>query len=522
MDVHPIRRAIISTSDKLGLIGFAQGLSQAGVELFSTGGTRRYLEQADIAVRDVAAYTGFPEMMDGRVKTLHPKIFGGILARRDVAADRTAMQQNGILPFDLVVVNLYPFAATARRPEANETEIIEQIDIGGPSLVRAAAKNSPWVTVATSPAQYGAILDQVQRLGGTGAGLRRRLMIAAFQHTAAYDCAIADHFARAGTEEPLPDEIQLRLRRKSRLRYGENSHQAAGLYSTDGPATADVTHARQLHGKELSYNNILDADAALAIVRGFESAACCVIKHNNPCGAAIDDRLATACERAFAADPVSAFGSVLGFNRELDASTAEFLAHDDRFVEAIVAPGFSPAAFEILTTRPKWKKNVRLLDVGQLGPEPPALEFRSVTGGILIQESDREFERLSRGQVVTQGAITDQLIGELEFGWNVVRHVKSNAITLSRNRALCGVGAGQMSRVDSVDLAIRKAGPRARGAVLASDAFFPFADSIHLAAQAGIAAIVQPGGSVRDDEVLAACNQHGIPMLVTGRRHFRH
>ena len=522
MNSPKIRRAILSTSDKLGLIGFAQGLSQLGVELYSTGGTRRHLQAAGIGVRDIAEYTGLPEMMDGRVKTLHPKIFGGILARPDHPSDVASMNQHGIVGFELVVVNLYPFSATVRRADATEEEIIEQIDIGGPSLVRAAAKNSRWVTVATSVNQYGEILEQVQRSGGTDQELRRRLMVAAFEHTAAYDRAIAEHLARGGTSAGLPFVLNLELRRRSSLRYGENSHQTAALFERDGGSAADVVHARQRSGKELSYNNILDLDAALAIVRQFSEPACCVIKHNNPCGAALGSSLIEACQRAFAGDPLSAFGSVVGFNRAVDGPTAEFLARDEHFVEAIVAPEFSSEAFTILTTRPKWKKNVRLLEVGPLAPEPVSLEFRSVAGGVLVQQSDREFERLSPAQFVTSQPASSELLKELEFAWNMVRHVQSNAITLSKQRALCGVGAGQMSRVDSVEIAIRKAGSRCPGSVLASDAFFPFADSIHLAAKAGIVAIVQPGGSVRDDEVLAACNEHNIPMLVTGRRHFRH
>ncbi len=522
MNATKIRRAILSTSDKMGLIDFAQGLSQSGVELLSTGGTRRHLQAAGIVVRDLTEYTGLPEMMDGRVKTLHPKIFGGILARPDRPSDIASMNQHGIVAFELVVVNLYPFSATSRRADATEEEIIEQIDIGGPSLVRAAAKNSRWITIATSVDQYGEILEQIQRIGGTDDGLRRRLMAAAFEHTASYDRAIAEHFGRERTSEDLPALLNLELRRKSSLRYGENSHQAAALYERDGESTADIVHARQRSGKELSYNNILDLDAGLAIVRQFAEPACCVIKHNNPCGAALGTSLMEACRRAFEGDPLSAFGSVVGFNRVVDGESAEFLALDDHFIEAIVAPEFSPEAVTILTTRPKWKKNVRLIEVGSLAPEPMSLEFRSVAGGALVQQSDREFERLSPDQIVTSQPAPTELLRELEFGWNIVRHVKSNAITLSKQLAICGVGAGQMSRVDSVEIAIRKAGSRCRGCVLASDAFFPFADSIHLAAQAGIVAIVQPGGSVRDDDVLAACNEHGIPMLVTEKRHFRH
>lgn len=522
MNAHKIRRAILSTSDKMGLIDFAQGLAQCGIELYSTGGTRRHLQSAGISVRDIAEYAGLPEMMDGRVKTLHPKIFGGILARPDHPGDLASMAEHGIVGFELVVVNLYPFAATARRADATEDEIIEQIDIGGPSLVRAAAKNSHWVTIATSVNQYREILEQVQQTGGTDTALRRRLMIAAFEHTATYDRAIAEHFGASQAAAEMPEVFSLALRRKSSLRYGENSHQSAALYEQNGCSAADVVHARQRNGKELSYNNILDLDAALAIVRQFREPACCVIKHNNPCGAAVGPNLAEVCQRAFAGDPLSAFGSVVGFNQIVDGASAEFLARDEHFVEAIVAPEFSPDAFHILTTRPKWKKNVRLMEVGPLDPEPVSLEFRSIAGGALVQQTDRQWEGVSSGQIVTKTPATKELLRELEFGWNIVRHVKSNAITLSKQRSLCGVGAGQMSRVDSVEIAIRKAGDRCQGCVLASDAFFPFADSIHLAAKAGIVAIVQPGGSVRDDEVLAACNEHGIPMAITGRRHFRH
>ena len=516
-----IQRAILSVSDKLGLSGLAQGLADCGIELYSTGGTRRHLEAEGIPVRDISSYTGFPEMMQGRLKTLHPKIFGGILARRDQPDDLEVATAHAIDLFDLVVVNLYPFAATVQRG-AERAEVIEQIDIGGPSLIRAAAKNHRHVSVVTSPEQYGEVLEQIRTQGNTSELLRRQLMVAAFAHTAEYDQAIARYFANAEDPSPFPPWDALTLRRKLALRYGENDHQSAAMYALDSAPTASIVHARKLNGKELSYNNVLDFDAALNLVRMIPQPACAVIKHNNPCGAAADSSIAEACRRAFAGDPESAFGSIVAMNRTVDEATAVILCGDELFVEGIVAPEFSAAAIGLLTTRPKWRKNVRLLQVGSLTAEPPAVEFRSITCGLLAQARDNVYDRLESAEVATEVPLDPALMRELEFGWNVVRHVKSNAITLSREQALCGVGAGQMSRVDSVRIAIQKAGERARGAVLASDAFFPFPDSIELAAAAGIVAIVQPGGSVRDADVIAACNAHRVPMLFTRRRHFRH
>ncbi|HVX11727.1 MAG TPA: bifunctional phosphoribosylaminoimidazolecarboxamide formyltransferase/IMP cyclohydrolase [Pirellulales bacterium] len=538
MESPAIARAIISVSDKQGLAAFARGLAAAGVELYSTGGTRRHLEENGLGVMDVAAYTGFPEMLDGRVKTLHPKIHGGILGRRDQPDDMEALRRHGIHTFDLVVVNLYPFEATVARADVDDAEAIEQIDIGGPSLVRAAAKNHAFVTVVTSPRQYAEVLAEVATAKRTTIELRRRLAGAAFDHTAHYDRAIADYFARTAQtrREPLagdavgtvaderlfPDRWKLELDRQEILRYGENPHQRAALYAEPNVSGANLVSARQLHGKELSYNNLLDLDSALAIVRSVPKPAVVVIKHNNPCGAAAADELAIATRRALDGDPLSAFGSVLGFNRPLDAASAEVLAEPGRFVEAIVAPGFSAEALEILTTRPKWKSNVRLMEVAALEREQPRWDLRRLAGGLLVQEADILADPDDEWRVATRRQPTARERQELRFAWAMVRHVKSNAIVVTKDEMLLGVGAGQMSRVDSVEIALKKSGAGARGAALGSDAFFPFADSIAAAATAGVTAIIQPGGSRNDEEVIAACDERGLAMILTGRRHFKH
>ncbi len=522
MDSPRIQRALISVSNKLGLAGFARGLVSAGVEIYSTGGTRKHLESEGIPVRDVSEYTGFPEMMDGRLKTLHPKVHGGILCRHDNPADMKALAEHGILTFELVVVNLYPFEATIAKKGVSDAEAIEQIDIGGPTLVRAAAKNHAFTTIATNAADYSEILEQINANGSTTFELRRRLAGDAFAHTANYDRVIADFFAGAKAEGPFPGTLTMSLTRKTVLRYGENPHQQAALYARPESASANVVAARQLHGKELSYNNLLDLDSALAIVRQFAEPAAVVIKHNNPCGAAVADTLATALQRAMDGDPQSAFGSVLGLNRTVDAATAEVLATPGLFVEAIVAPHFTDAAFDILTTKPKWKANVRLMEVGDLDRSPSAWTFRCLEGGALMQEADVQADPEELWQIVTDVQPTDEQKNDLRFAWEMVRHVKSNAIVLCGGGMLLGAGAGQMSRVDSVDIAINKAGTRVAGSVMASDAFFPFPDSIEKAAAAQVAAIIQPGGSRNDDAVIAACNQHGLPMIFTGRRHFKH
>ncbi len=516
-----IQNAIISVSNKEGLTPFAQGLVAAGITIYSTGGTRRHLESAGIAVKDVSEYTQFPEMMDGRLKTLHPKIFGGILCRHDRTDDMGALAEHQIIPFPLVVVNLYPFQQTIAKPDVTDAEAIEQIDIGGPSLVRAAAKNHAFTTIACDPGQYDEILAELKEGQKTSLGLRRRLAAAAFAHTAAYDAAIADYFAQQA-DSPFPDTLRLNYQREAVLRYGENPHQQGALYAAPNFSGASLVGARQLNGKELSYNNLLDLDAALAIARGLPDAAVSVIKHNNPCGAASAATLAEACRNAMLGDPLSAFGSVLAMNRPVDVATAEYLSSPGLFVEAIAAPSFDDEALEILKTKPKWKANVRLMAVGPLEGPRPALQTRWIEGGLLVQNTDFNPDDPSGWTTVTKAQVDDATREELRFAWELCRFVKSNAIVLCKDRALVGAGAGQMSRVDSVQISIEKAGQRAQGSVLASDAFFPFPDSIHEAAKAGVKAFVQPGGSKRDQEVIDACNEHNLPMLFTGVRHFRH
>jgi phosphoribosylaminoimidazolecarboxamide formyltransferase/IMP cyclohydrolase len=480
---------------------------------------------AGVEARDVTRYTGFPEMMEGRVKTLHPKIFGGILCRHDHAQDMQSVAEHEIATFELVVVNLYPFEATVAKPDVTREEAIENIDIGGPSLVRAAAKNHTFVAIVTSADQYADVLRELKEHGGTTLALREQLAAAAYARTAAYDAAIVDYFARgtpAEESKAFAPQITLSLTHHRKLRYGENAHQPAAVYRLDGAGGVSLVIARQLGGKELSYNNLLDLDNALAIVRSFAEPAACVIKHNNPCGAATGPSLVQAAAKALAGDPLSAFGGVLGFNRSVDAATAEVLSAPGLFIEAIVAPGFDADAQQILTTKPKWKANVRLVDVGSLTAPPASINYRQIEGGMLVQEADVLTDPESEWRVVTEVQSVASLMDDLRFGWAIVRYVKSNAIVLAKGQSLVGCGAGQMSRVDSVEIAIEKAGERAGGSVLASDAFFPFPDSIHIAAAAGIGAIIQPGGSVKDADVIAAASEHKIPMIFTGRRHFRH
>jgi len=528
MHAPRIQRAIISVSDKEGLADMAAALVAGGVAIYSTGGTRRHLQEHGVEAHEISEYTGFPEVMSGRLKTLHPKVFGGILYRRDRADDVAELERHGIVGFELVVVNLYPFAATVARAGVTHDEAVEQIDIGGPSLIRAAAKNHAHVTVAVHPRQYASILAEVTRHGGTSLELRRRLMAEAFAYTADYDRVIADYFAQEPSDaqeastELFPDDLRLAMRRGDSLRYGENPHQRAALYRDPAASGGSLVTAKQLAGKELSYNNLLDLDSALALARSLPDAAAVVIKHNNPCGAASAETLAEATSNALEGDPLSAFGSILGMNRPVDLATAERLAAPGLFIEAIVAPGFAPEALELLTTRPKWHKSVRLMQVDSLDVPPGHRNYRFIEGGLLVQDADVEPDLIDQWRVVTHTAPSDAQYNDLRFAWAVVRHVKSNAIVLAAGRAVCGVGAGQMSRVDSVDLAVAKAGDRARGSVMASDAFFPFADSIDKAKSAGVAAIVQPGGSRNDDEVIAACNRHGLAMVFTGRRHFKH
>ena len=522
MNSPPIRRALISVSDKSGLSELASGLVAAGIQIYSTGGTRRHLEEEGLDVHDVAAYTGFPEMMDGRVKTLHPRVFAGILCRHDRDDDMQSLEEHDIASFELVVVNLYPFQQTISRPDVTREEAIEQVDIGGPSLVRAAAKNHAFVSILTSPAQYADVLQELAAGGSTSLELRQRLAAEAFESTASYDRAIADYFAEESGTDSFPEKMTISLQRKAILRYGENPHQQAALYGRPDQPLSGLVHASQLNGKELSYNNLLDLDSALQIARSFQRPAVSVIKHNNPCGAAVAEELAAATSKAMAGDPLSAFGSVLGFNRQVDSATAAILAEPGLFIEAIVAPGFDEDAVEILTTVPKWKNNVRLMQVEDPGPQETLLQTRHIDGGLLLQTADVLPDEPNQWEFVTTEKPDESQLLDLGFAWQIVRHIKSNAIALCRDQALVGAGAGQMSRVDSVEIAISKAADRVQGAVLSSDAFFPFPDSIHRAADAGVAAIIQPGGSRRDDEVITACNERGIPMVFTGKRHFKH
>ena len=522
-----VRRALISLSDKQGLVPFAQGLVSLGFELLSTGGTRQTLEKSGVPVVDVAQYTGFPEMMDGRVKTLHPKVHGGLLGRPDLEADQKSMREHGITPFELVVVNLYPFVETISNRDVSPAEAIEQIDIGGPSMLRSAAKNHKYVGVVTSPAQYERVLSGLKR-GRLSFEFRCELAAAAFEMTACYDRAIADYLMGLTTgildsDPAFPSHLSLNYQRRSSLRYGENPHQRAAFYVEAEPSLSTLAAAETLHGKELSYNNLLDLDAAMQIVREFSSPAAVVIKHNNPCGCAIADTLVDAYIKADAGDPVSAFGSILGFNRCVDEATADQMCAPGHFIEAIIAPSYTTEAFHKLTTVPRWKSNVRLLKCpAMLESRPIGQEYRRVTGGLLVQDRDESVEQTGEWRVVTtrQPSTTEQM--DLEFAWLVCKHVKSNAILFGQGGQVVGVGAGQMSRLDSAYIAAHKAGERAKGGVCASDAFFPFRDGIDQIHTAGITAVIQPGGSKRDDEVIAACNEYSIAMIFTGRRHFRH
>ena len=526
MTSPPISRALISVSDKTGLLEFAKGLVEAGVEIYSTGGTRKHLEDAGLTVCDVATYTGFPEMLEGRVKTLHPKVHGGILCRHDREDDRQALASAQIVTFELVVVNLYPFEETIAREGVTDEEAVEQIDIGGPSMVRAAAKNHPFVTVITSSSQYDEVLSAIRAGGATTYELRRQLAGEAFEHTARYDRAIANYFAQTASDsqaaDELPSTISMQLERRALLRYGENPHQKAAVYAEVGSNSAGLINAKQLNGKELSYNNLLDLESALAIVRGMGAPAVSVIKHNNPCGAATASTLSEAADRAMQGDPLSAFGSVLALNRPVDKATAEVLTEPGLFIEAIAAPGFDAEALELFTTRPKWKANVRLMDVGKLDASAGYWDYRRLEGGFLRQEADVLGDPDTEWKVATKRQPTDAEMADLRFAWTMVRFVKSNAIVICRDQALWGAGAGQMSRVDSVEIAIAKSAERAKGAALGSDAFFPFPDSIDLAAKAGVTTIIQPGGSRKDQEVIEACDRYDMAMIFTGRRHFKH
>ncbi len=515
-----VERALLAVSDKRGLDSFARGLAALRVEIVSTGGTARALAAAGLAVREVADVTGFPEMLGGRVKTLHPAVHAGILARRGRAEDLAALEKAGIAPFDLVVVNLYPFEA-AVAAGVDPEEAIEQIDIGGPTLLRAAAKNREDVAAVCDPSDYEPVLGEMRSSGGSlSAATRERLAAKAFRATAAYDAAIAAWFTLE-TGEPFPESVVLAGRASIRLRYGENPHQEAALYRAVLAPEAGVAGGEVLGGKALSYNNLLDLDAARGLVGEFEEPAAVVVKHGNPAGAAVAEALATAVAQAWEGDPLSAFGSVVGLNRPLDDASAEFLAGEGRFVEAVVAPDFEPRALEVLTTRPKWGASVRCVRTA-LPDRRTRIEARAISGGFLLQTSDAKIDAAADLRVVTKRAPAPPEIESLLFAAAVAKHVRSNAIVLARECAVVGVGAGQMSRVDAVRLAVAKAGERAKGAALASDAFFPFPDGIEEAVRAGVSSILQPGGSVRDREGIAAADRAGAAMVFTGTRHFRH
>ena len=508
-------RALLSVSDKRGLVAFARGLCTLGWEIVSTGGTAEALRKEQVPVIPIEQVTGFPEMMDGRVKTLHPKVHGGLLARRQHKGDQAALAQHAITPIDLVAVNLYPFSETAAKPGVQDHEVIEQIDIGGPSMLRSAAKNHGDVIVIVDPADYETVLADLQR-GTVPAERRRTLAAKVFAHTAAYDAAITGYLSRSG--EDLPARLALILDRAQPLRYGENPQQHAALYVTPEPGMREL---RQLHGKELSFNNLLDVDAALMAVSPWSTrTACAIIKHTTPCGIALGDSCRDAYTRALAADPTSAFGSVIAFNTTVDQGAAQAMA--DLFVEVVVAPSFSDDAVAVFAQ----KKNLRVV-VLPLSDARPALDFKRVRGGFLAQERPRPADVMNESgwKVATKRAPSASEWDDLRFAWVAVGSVKSNAILLARGAAAIGIGAGQMSRVDASFLAIHKArtaGHDPKGAVLASDAFFPFADGVLEAAEAGVTAIIQPGGSVRDAEVQAAADEHGLAMVVTGMRQFRH
>jgi phosphoribosylaminoimidazolecarboxamide formyltransferase/IMP cyclohydrolase len=519
------RRALISVSDKTGLAPFAKSLGELGFEILSTGGTAKFLKDLGLKVIDVSSYTGFPEIMDGRVKTLHPRIHGAILGRPDLKEDAAAIQEHGIVPFELVVVNLYPFEQTVAKPGCSIEDAIENIDIGGPSMIRSAAKNHAYIGVVTRADQYDRVIAGLKE-GTLSPELRRELAGAAFEMTARYDRAISNYFSGLSAdpvEKKFPTNMSITLQRRETLRYGENPHQAAAFYVEPNAGPATLAAAEKLHGKELSYNNLLDLDAAMAIAREYEEPAAVVIKHNNPCGCAIGATLAEAFDKAYEGDPISAFGSIIGFNRAVDLATAERLCEPNRFIEAIIAPDYAPEAFSLLTTKPKWRNNVRLLKLpALLDPQATIAEYRRVSGGLLVQDRDDQADPQSDWKVVTKRAPTAEEMKDLAFAWRVCKHVKSNAILFAKGGMVVGVGAGQMSRLDSSFIAAHKAGDRSRGAVVASDAFFPFRDGIDVAAKVGITAAIQPGGSKADPEVIAACDEHGMAMIFTGRRHFKH
>lgn len=524
LPIFQVRRALISVSDKSGITDFAQALSERGVEILSTGGTYKLLKESGISAIEVSDHTGFPEMMDGRVKTLHPKIHGGILGRR--GQDDDIMDQHQIAPIDMVVVNLYPFAETIARPDCDLEMAIENIDIGGPTMVRSAAKNHKDVAIVVNTSDYSQIITDLDTEQGLTYATRFNLAVKAFEHTAAYDGMIANYLGTMTESDDLeptdfPRTFNTQFIKAQEMRYGENPHQKAAFYVEANPAEPSVATARQVQGKALSYNNVADTDAALECVKPFQDPACVIVKHANPCGVAIGENLLDAYNRAFETDPTSAFGGIIAFNRELDGKTAQAIV-DRQFVEVIIAPKVSAEASDIIASKP----NVRLLECGQWNVQrSAALDYKRVNGGLLIQDRDIGMIDVSQLKIVTERQPSEQEIRDLLFCWEVAKFVKSNAIVYARNGQTIGIGAGQMSRVYSARIAAIKAadeGLEVKGSVMASDAFFPFRDGIDSAAEAGITSVIQPGGSMRDQEVIDAANEQGMAMVFTGMRHFRH
>ena len=520
----PVQRALISVSNKEGLLEFARELARRGVQIISTGGTARLLRGEGIEAVDVSAVTGFPEIMDGRVKTLHPKIHGGLLGRR--GTDEDVMREHGIEAIDLVVVNLYPFAATIAQPGCTFEDAVENIDIGGPAMVRAAAKNHARVAIVVDPLDYGTVLAEMEREdGAVSDATRLRLAAKAYAHTAQYDAMVASYLSQAvrsggAAATDFPDLLPLQFRKRLDLRYGENPHQQAAFYVASDAQGASVGSASQLQGKELSFNNLADADTALECVRQFEAPACVIVKHANPCGVAVAATIRAAYDNAYRTDPTSAFGGIIAFNRALDAETASAIV-ERQFVEVIIVPSVEPEAREVCSK----KENVRLLVTGPFTPSNSRVEMRSVNGGLLVQTRDLDMVAPADFKVVTRRAPTAQELLDLAFAWQVCKYVKSNAIIFARDGMTIGIGAGQMSRVYSTRIAAMKArdgGLEPSGSAMASDAFFPFRDGLDAAAEHGIKAVIQPGGSLRDSEVVAAADEHGIAMVFTGMRHFRH
>ncbi|MBV9866403.1 MAG: bifunctional phosphoribosylaminoimidazolecarboxamide formyltransferase/IMP cyclohydrolase [Abitibacteriaceae bacterium] len=520
------KRALLSVSDKSGLAEFAAGLVEIGYEILSTGGTAKALREAGLSVTDVASVTGFPEMMDGRVKTLHPAIHGALLARRDVPEHLEAIEAHGIMPIDVVCVNLYPFEATVARPDVTLEEAVENIDIGGPSMVRSAAKNYAAVTIVVDPKDYEAVLREL-RTGDTTEETRKRLAVKAYAHTSAYDAAITSYLSG----ETFPGSLRLAFEKVEDLRYGENPHQRAAFYAEPTAPQGTLARARQLHGIPLSFVNLFDLDGAWNLVCEWQEPAACIVKHANPCGCAIGPSLAGAFTKARDADPISRFGGIIACNQTVDAATAEQIIVKGSLYHAIIAPGYEPEALRLLQERSGWGADLRILETGvplyaktgeQSARATANLDYKRVSGGLLVQDVDRHELRPADLKVVTKREPTESELNDLLFCWKCVKHLKSNAIAVAKNRSLIGAGAGQMNRVTSVDLAIRQAGDNARGAVLASDAFFPFDDGPAKAAAAGVTAIIQPGGSNRDGDSIALCDRENMAMVFTSVRHFKH